>query len=171
MSASETHNRANMRMTLRVVAGVASARSWRPVQAARRSTPPSRPRSAVRSKAAADREGGATSSSAISIWAWTASRSPTPPAWRIRARSSQLVGRGLDAGPGGRADAALPQHARLGLANVLAAYEAGARRFDAALGGLGGCPFAPGATGNICTEDLVNLCDEMGMRTGIDLPR
>lgn len=59
----------------------------------------------------------------------------------------------------------------LGLSNVLAAYEAGARRFDASLGGLGGCPFAPGASGNICTEDLVNLCEEMGIPTGIDLPR
>jgi hydroxymethylglutaryl-CoA lyase len=59
----------------------------------------------------------------------------------------------------------------LGLVNVLAAYEAGARRFDAALGGLGGCPFAPGASGNICTEDLVNLCEEVGIATGIDLPR
>lgn len=58
----------------------------------------------------------------------------------------------------------------LGLCNVLAAYEAGARRFDAALGGLGGCPFAPGASGNICTEDLVNLCEEVGIPTGIDLP-
>ncbi|KAF2406366.1 hydroxymethylglutaryl-CoA lyase [Pseudomonas antarctica] len=58
----------------------------------------------------------------------------------------------------------------LGLCNVLAAYEAGARRFDAALGGLGGCPFAPGASGNICTEDLLNLCDEVGIHTGIDLP-
>ncbi|MBB4812832.1 hydroxymethylglutaryl-CoA lyase [Pseudomonas rhodesiae] len=58
----------------------------------------------------------------------------------------------------------------LGLCNVLAAYDAGARRFDAALGGLGGCPFAPGASGNICTEDLVNLCDEVGIHTGIDLP-
>jgi hydroxymethylglutaryl-CoA lyase len=58
----------------------------------------------------------------------------------------------------------------LGLSNVLAAYEAGARRFDASLGGLGGCPFAPGASGNICTEDLVNMCDEMGIPTGIDLP-
>ncbi|SAL19127.1 hydroxymethylglutaryl-CoA lyase [Caballeronia humi] len=59
----------------------------------------------------------------------------------------------------------------LGLANVLAAYDAGARRFDAALGGLGGCPFAPGASGNICTEDLVNLCDEMSIPNGIDLPK
>ena len=58
----------------------------------------------------------------------------------------------------------------LGLCNVLAAYDAGARRFDAALGGLGGCPFAPGASGKICTEDLVNLCDEVGIHTGIDLP-
>ncbi|MEB0043578.1 MULTISPECIES: hydroxymethylglutaryl-CoA lyase [unclassified Pseudomonas] len=58
----------------------------------------------------------------------------------------------------------------LGLSNVLAAYEAGARRFDASLGGLGGCPFAPGASGNICTEDLVNLCEEMDIQTGIDLP-
>ncbi|GAB3626116.1 hydroxymethylglutaryl-CoA lyase [Pandoraea terrae] len=58
----------------------------------------------------------------------------------------------------------------LGLVNVMAAFEAGARRFDASLGGLGGCPFAPGASGNICTEDLVNLCDEIGIETGIDLP-
>ncbi|MGY3620710.1 hydroxymethylglutaryl-CoA lyase [Bradyrhizobium sp. USDA 10063] len=59
----------------------------------------------------------------------------------------------------------------LGLVNVLAAYNSGARRFDAALGGLGGCPFAPGATGNVCTEDLVNLCHEIGLRTGLDLDR
>jgi hydroxymethylglutaryl-CoA lyase len=59
----------------------------------------------------------------------------------------------------------------LGLANALAAYDTGARRFDAALGGLGGCPFAPGATGNVCTEDLVNLCHEIGLTTGVDLDR
>jgi len=59
----------------------------------------------------------------------------------------------------------------LGLVNVLAAHDTGACRFDAALGGLGGCPFAPGATGNVCTEDLVNLCHEIGLRTGLDLQR
>ena len=59
----------------------------------------------------------------------------------------------------------------MGLANVLAAYRAGARRFDAALGGIGGCPFAPGATGNICTEDTVHMFEEMGVPTGVDLPR
>lgn len=57
----------------------------------------------------------------------------------------------------------------LGLANVLAAWQAGAIRFDAALGGLGGCPFAPGASGNICTEDLLNMAQEMVLETGLDL--
>lgn len=84
---------------------------------------------------------------------------------------ARLVRRVLDRLPA----AALTLHFHntrgLGLANVLAAYEAGARRFDAALGGLGGCPFAPGASGNICTEDLVNMCEEMGIPTGIDLDR
>jgi hydroxymethylglutaryl-CoA lyase len=57
----------------------------------------------------------------------------------------------------------------MGLANVLAAIKAGAARFDASLGGLGGCPFAPGATGNICTEDLVHMLQAMGYDTGVDL--
>jgi hydroxymethylglutaryl-CoA lyase len=56
-----------------------------------------------------------------------------------------------------------------GLANVTAALEAGVRRFDASLGGLGGCPFAPGASGNIVMEDLVFMLDSMGLRTGIDM--
>lgn len=58
----------------------------------------------------------------------------------------------------------------MGLANIVAAYEAGAVRFDAALGGLGGCPFAPGATGNVCTEDVVHMFEEMQVETGTDLP-
>lgn len=57
----------------------------------------------------------------------------------------------------------------MGLANVLAAWEAGIGRFDASLGGLGGCPYAPGATGNVCTEDLVHMFEQMGMPTGVDL--
>ncbi len=56
-----------------------------------------------------------------------------------------------------------------GLANVLAALERGVRRFDASIGGLGGCPYAPGATGNIVTEDLVHMLEDMGIATGIDL--
>jgi hydroxymethylglutaryl-CoA lyase len=58
-----------------------------------------------------------------------------------------------------------------GLANVVAALEAGVRTFDASQGGLGGCPYAPGASGNIVTEDLVFLLESMGVRTGIDLDR
>src|SRR5919206_1944764 len=59
----------------------------------------------------------------------------------------------------------------LGLANVLAAYAAGCRAFDASLGGLGGCPYAPGATGNIVLEDTVFLFESMGVETGIDLDK
>jgi hydroxymethylglutaryl-CoA lyase len=57
----------------------------------------------------------------------------------------------------------------LGIANVLAAYNAGCREFDASLGGLGGCPYAPGATGNIVMEDTAFLFESMGCETGIDL--
>lgn len=59
----------------------------------------------------------------------------------------------------------------LGLANVLAGLEAGVTTFDAASGGLGGCPFAPGASGNISTEDVVFMIEQMGMRTGVDLSK
>ncbi|MGH8742046.1 MAG: hydroxymethylglutaryl-CoA lyase [Burkholderiales bacterium] len=57
----------------------------------------------------------------------------------------------------------------LGLANALAAYEEGVRHFDSSMGGLGGCPFAPGASGNVITEDLVFMFESMGLHTGIDL--
>jgi hydroxymethylglutaryl-CoA lyase len=58
-----------------------------------------------------------------------------------------------------------------GLANVSAALDCGIRRFDASLAGLGGCPFAPGASGNIVMEDLCFMLDSMGLRTGVDLAR
>ena len=59
----------------------------------------------------------------------------------------------------------------LGLANVVAALDHGITTFDASLGGLGGCPFAPGASGNIVTEDLVFMLDSMGFKTGIDIEK
>jgi hydroxymethylglutaryl-CoA lyase len=59
----------------------------------------------------------------------------------------------------------------LGLANALAAYEEGVRAFDSSMGGLGGCPFAPGASGNVITEDLVFMFESMGVSTGIDLQK
>ena len=59
----------------------------------------------------------------------------------------------------------------LGLANCLAAWDVGVRTFDSSLGGLGGCPYAPGASGNVVTEDLVFMFEAMGVATGIDLER
>jgi len=59
----------------------------------------------------------------------------------------------------------------MAIANVYAAIEAGVRQFDSSAGGLGGCPFAPGAKGNVATEDVVLLCESMGFSTGVDMPR
>jgi len=59
----------------------------------------------------------------------------------------------------------------MGLANVYAAVESGIRIFDASIGGLGGCPFAPGASGNVATEDAIMMLEQMGLDTGIDLER
>jgi hydroxymethylglutaryl-CoA lyase len=57
----------------------------------------------------------------------------------------------------------------LGVANVLAAFDMGITRFDASVGGLGGCPYAPGASGNVASEELVHVFEDMGVNTGIDL--
>lgn len=82
---------------------------------------------------------------------------------------ADLVGRLLDRHP----DVELSLHFHdtrgLALANVLAAMDAGATRFDSAVGGIGGNPFLQNASGNVCTEDLVHMCEEMGIETGIDL--
>ena len=59
----------------------------------------------------------------------------------------------------------------MGLANVVAGIRAGIVHYDGSLAGLGGCPFAPGATGNICTEDMVNMLEDMGYDTGVDLDK
>ena len=57
----------------------------------------------------------------------------------------------------------------MGLVNVMSAIEAGADRFDASFGGIGGCPYAPGATGNVCSEEIVHALELMGYHTGVDL--
>jgi len=78
--------------------------------------------------------------------------------------------RRLRAELGDKAGAAHMHNTRgLGLANCLPAWEEGVRTFDSSLGGLGGCPYAPGASGNVVTEDLVFMFEAMGVRTGIDL--
>ena len=77
----------------------------------------------------------------------------------------------LRADIGDKAGAAHMHNTRgLGLANCLAAYDVGVRTFDSSLGGLGGCPHAPGASGNVVTEDLVFMFEAMGIATGIHLP-
>jgi hydroxymethylglutaryl-CoA lyase len=73
---------------------------------------------------------------------------------------------------GGKAGAAHMHNTRgLGLANCLAAYDVGVRTFDSSLGGLGGCPYAPGASGNVVTEDLVFMFEAMGVTTGVHLEK
>jgi hydroxymethylglutaryl-CoA lyase len=57
----------------------------------------------------------------------------------------------------------------MGLSNILIGLQKGISRYETSVGGLGGCPFAPGAAGNVATEDLVNMCHEMQVNTGIDL--
>jgi hydroxymethylglutaryl-CoA lyase len=59
----------------------------------------------------------------------------------------------------------------MAMANVIAAMDAGMTQFDTSFGGLGGCPFVPGAAGNISTEDVLHMCDESGIETGIDLAK
>lgn len=59
----------------------------------------------------------------------------------------------------------------MGLANVLAAVQSGIARFDGSMGGLGGCPYAPGASGNVCSEDAIHMLDAMGYDTGMDLDK
>jgi hydroxymethylglutaryl-CoA lyase len=84
-------------------------------------------------------------------------------------RVQRLVGEFRSAHP----DMALNLHFHntrgTGLANVLAALELGVADFDASVGGLGGCPYAPGATGNIATEELIHMVEDMGVDTGVDL--
>ena len=83
---------------------------------------------------------------------------------RVFRRVRQAIGDKLEA-------AHLHNTRGLGLANALAAYEEGVRHFDSSMGGLGGCPFAPGASGNVITEDLVFMFEAMGVPTGVSLEK
>ena len=85
------------------------------------------------------------------------------------AHTEALCHRAARAGRRAALQPPLPQHTRMALANVVAGARAGIDTFDGAVGGLGGCPYAPGATGNVATEDVVHMLEEMGVETGIDL--
>ena len=84
-------------------------------------------------------------------------------------RVTSLVGAFRDRHPATNLNLHFHNTRGTGLANVLAALELGITDFDASVGGLGGCPYAPGATGNIATEELVHMVEDMGIATGIDL--
>ena len=84
-------------------------------------------------------------------------------------RVRELVGAFRSAHPGVPLNLHFHNTRGTGLANVLTALELGVADFDASVGGLGGCPYAPGATGNIATEELVHMVEDMGVATGIDL--
>jgi hydroxymethylglutaryl-CoA lyase len=84
---------------------------------------------------------------------------------------TEIFGRVAEAAPGVALRGHFHNTRNTGLANAYAAVTAGARVLDASLGGLGGCPFAPAATGNIPTEDLVYMLGRMGIETGVDLDR
>src|ERR1700722_2808898 len=84
-------------------------------------------------------------------------------------RVQRLVGEFRSAYPGTALNLHFHNTRGTGLANVLTALELGVADFDASVGGLGGCPYAPGATGNIATEELIHMVEDMGVDTGIDL--
>jgi hydroxymethylglutaryl-CoA lyase len=84
-------------------------------------------------------------------------------------RVQRLVGEFRSAHPGTDLNLHFHNTRGTGLANVLTALELGVTDFDASVGGLGGCPYAPGATGNIATEELIHMVEDMGVDTGIDL--
>ncbi|WP_419816200.1 hydroxymethylglutaryl-CoA lyase [Glacieibacterium sp.] len=87
----------------------------------------------------------------------------------VPAQVADLFGRLAESAPGVRMRAHFHDTRGTGIANAWAAYQAGVRVLDTSLGGLGGCPFAPNATGNIATEDLLFLLDRSGVATGVDI--
>lgn len=89
----------------------------------------------------------------------------------VPSQVSEILGRAREALPGIRLRAHFHNTRNTGLANAYAAIEAGVSALDASAGGIGGCPFAPAATGNIPTEDLVYMLERMGVSTGIELEK
>jgi hydroxymethylglutaryl-CoA lyase len=84
-------------------------------------------------------------------------------------RVSRLIGELRTAHPTAAVNLHFHNTRGTGLANVVAALQLGVNDFDASVGGLGGCPYAPGASGNVATEELIHMVEDMGVATGIDL--
>ncbi|WP_454731765.1 MULTISPECIES: hydroxymethylglutaryl-CoA lyase [Cupriavidus] len=171
MSASETHNRANLRMTraqsqAQLLAMIAAAgQAGVPVNVSL-STVFGCPfegevdADAVMALAASFAAAGAAG---ITLCDTTGMAYPTQVAALCERFRRELPQAGLTIH--------LHNTRGMGLANALAAWQAGVARFDAAAGGLGGCPYAPGASGNVSTEELVHMFAAMGVDTGVDLGR
>lgn len=169
MSASETHNRANLRMTrqqsqAQLLAMIAEARAAGVPVNVSLSTVFGCPFEgevdvgAVMDLAARFASAGAAG---ITLCDTTGMAYPNQVAAMCERFQSKLPETGLTIH--------LHNTRGMGLANAVAAWETGVTRFDAAAGGLGGCPYAPGASGNVSTEDLVHMFDCMGVQTGVDL--
>jgi hydroxymethylglutaryl-CoA lyase len=171
MSASETHNKKNVNKTIAETMS-AFEETIAPAREAGM-----RVRGYVSTVWGCPYEGGVSPATSISIAArlhemgcYQISLGDTVGAGTPRL-TREVIARALDALP---LDAvAMHMHDTRGtaLANVLVGLELGVRTFDASVGGLGGCPYAPGAAGNVATEDLVYMLEGMGVRTGIDLER
>ncbi len=171
LSASETHNRKNVNRTIaESLAGVEQVlrRARRRACAARGS---SRPPSAAPTRARSPSSGSSRSRGACATRARRRSASATRPGWPTRCRSAPSSRVPAPSSAGVELTAHFHNTRGQGLANVLAALEAGVESFESSFGELGGCPVPAGATGNIATEDLVSMLDEMGIETGVDLPR
>lgn len=171
MSASETHNRANLRMTraqsqAQLLAMIDAARGAGVSINVSLSTVFGCPfegevdADAVMALARTFAEAGAHG---ITLCDTTGMAYPT----QVRALCETFQ----QALPGTALTIHLHNTRGMGLANALAAWETGVTRFDAAAGGLGGCPYAPGASGNVATEELVHMFASMGVDTGVDLDR
>ncbi len=171
MSASETHNRANLRMTreqsqAQLLAMIAEAAGAGVPVNVSLSTVFGCPfegevdAEAVMALAGRFADAGAAG---ITLCDTTGMAYPTQVAALCETFQARLPGAGLTIH--------LHNTRGMGLANAMAAWQAGVARFDAAAGGLGGCPYAPGASGNVSTEELVHMFAAMGVDTGVDLAR
>lgn len=176
ISASETHNRANVNKTqaesLAEIAGICAMRDHlqageRPTVEAGLSTAWGCTMEGQVSEAAVMRLCAALVEAGVDEVGLADTTGMADPASvkRVFRAAEAEIGRDKLAG------AHLHNTRGLGLANALAAYDVGVTTFDSSLAGLGGCPFAPGASGNIVTEDLVYMFEEMGVDTGIDIHR
>ena len=172
LSASETHNQHNVNRSVEEsLAGLEATLATRRRGGA---APRGRDRHLLRLPLRGRRWRPSASSRSPSGWPPPAARrsaSATPPGWRTRARSHEFFAAARERLAGVELTAHFHNTRGQGLANLVAALEEGVESFESSFGELGGCPVPPGSTGNVGSEDVVSMLHEMGVETGIDLPR